>query len=250
MPTKSPDAYLTDKETPRTRKPRVARIKPVDTSLPGIGIVIVAEQKNAENISAHVKRLSQKLSGLQKLQYPGRIYIKVIEIAENEFLAGIQELVDGLPNSETISVVGSPKISFAEAVNLGLLEYRKLGVEYTLLTSGDEVPAADINLQPMVRIMEDDWQTGCIRLGIPSPMVEGRFSLVGGAWFVHLARERDNRLSFTHGPALYHQRFWDAFGKLPDGDKNSSELFFSRIISGISGPRTLYWIPDTWLKNQ
>ncbi len=102
-----------------------------------------------------------------------------------------------------------------------------------------------LEIEPWIELLEDNEDTGCIRMGQPSGSVRGgrgkRFGLLVGVDF-----ERSN-FYWSLTPALYHRRFFDAYGKfLENVSPVATEKDYNIRVCRGKGPAVLVAMLNPW----
>lgn len=96
----------------------------------------------------------------------------------------------------------------------------------------------DFDLTPWAKILLANEDVGCIRLGMASPSLRGgKIRLFEEGWTILFER---NCYYWCMKPALYHKRFFESYGALPEGD-NAFEVdrIYNEHICAIQGPDVL-----------
>lgn len=104
---------------------------------------------------------------------------------------------------------------------------------------------ANYDLAAWVRVFIEHENIGMIRLGPPHPNLQGTVRhLDEHNWGLEL-----DRYSFAYGqrPALYHQRFYEAYGDFPENLKAvECERIYSERVNSMPGPCVLLALPHPW----
>jgi len=106
-----------------------------------------------------------------------------------------------------------------------------------------------LDLTPWVDLLLRDASVGMVRLGPPHPWIAGAVEMFEEGWGLRLER---HHFAFAHRPALYHQRFLDAFGPFPEEvnalecERLYAERYAEHFAGGFSGPDIVYALPHPW----
>lgn len=85
---------------------------------------------------------------------------------------------------------------------------------------------------------------GAVRLGPPHPGIRGEVRLAWPYEFWYLKLDRRHGYVFGHRPALYHRRFWEAYGLHPEGmSALETERIYTERYARTNGPETVLYLP-------
>jgi hypothetical protein len=105
--------------------------------------------------------------------------------------------------------------------------------------------AAPFDLTPWAELLAEDETVGMVRLGPPHPWIEGQVEHHLEGWWMRLKR---GFYAFAHRPALYHQRFFDAYGYFEEGvNAFECEQIYSERFNRSQGPDIVYALPYPWV---
>jgi len=71
-----------------------------------------------------------------------------------------------------------------------------------------------LDITPWASLLMEDESVGCVRLGPPHPGLTGTVEMSPSGWGLRLD---PHHYAFGHRPALYHKRFFDAYGYFEEG---------------------------------
>ena len=104
---------------------------------------------------------------------------------------------------------------------------------------------APFDLTPWAELLVDDETVGMVRLGPPHPWLTGTVELFAQGWAMRLER---HHYAFGHRPALYHKRFFDAYGEFREGvSAFECERLYAEGFCSRPGPDIVYALPYPWL---
>ncbi len=101
-----------------------------------------------------------------------------------------------------------------------------------------------IHLSPWVRLLLEDKDIGIVRLGPPHPGLTGEVINYPHGWALKLDRHH-----FAYGlrPAIYHKRFFDAYGWFNEGESAvETERKFNINFCESEGPCIIHAIFSPW----
>lgn len=99
-------------------------------------------------------------------------------------------------------------------------------------------------LQPWIKLLEDHEDIGAVRLGPPHPDLTGIVKHYDGTWALRLDR---HHFAFSHRPTLFHQRFLQAYGPMPEGrNAYDTEWIYNEHFCDTPGPDIVYALPYPW----
>lgn len=100
------------------------------------------------------------------------------------------------------------------------------------------------DLDPWIRLLEEDESIGVVRFGPPHPHLTGTVVHNDFGWHLRLDR---HHYAFSHRPALYHHRMLKAYGKFPeDCNAYDCERLYNEIFCSRQGPNVVYALPYPW----
>ena len=105
-----------------------------------------------------------------------------------------------------------------------------------------------LDLTPWAKLLMEDETVGCVRLGPPHPGLTGEIEMFPQGWGLRL---HPHHFAFSHRPALYHRRFFDAYGYFEEGlsalecERRYAEHFASGPCVG--GPDIIYALSYPWV---
>ena len=102
-----------------------------------------------------------------------------------------------------------------------------------------------LDLTPWAKLLEDNTSIGMVRFGPPHPDLTGQIIHHPACdWYMRLDR---HHFAFSHRPALYHQRFFDAYG-LFDENVNAYECerLYNERFCQATGPDIVLALPHPW----
>ncbi len=115
----------------------------------------------------------------------------------------------------------------------------------TLYAVDDWSLVADLDITPWAQLLLENEDVGCVRLGMSSPWLRGGVMRVfPQGWTIEWERYS---YIWCMRPALYHRRFLDAYGPLPEG-VNAFEvdrLYNGRIVNS-QGPSIVLALLHPW----
>ncbi|MDZ4246457.1 MAG: hypothetical protein U1D67_04975, partial [Dehalococcoidia bacterium] len=100
------------------------------------------------------------------------------------------------------------------------------------------------DLDPWVKLIEEHEDIGMIRLGPPHPGLTGKIVHDDNRWYMRLDRH-----DYVYGmrPALYHKRFFDAYGWFKEGvSAVECEQDYNVRFCDSRGPDIIYALPTPW----
>ena len=120
-----------------------------------------------------------------------------------------------------------------------------LETPYILYPMDDWSLLYPMQIEPWLALLKDNEDTGCIRMGQPSGSVRGgrgkRFGLLVGVDFERYA------FYWSLTPALYHQRFFDAYGEfLENVSPVAPERDYNLRVCKGKGPAVLVAMLNPW----
>ena len=152
----------------------------------------------------------------------------------------IFDVIREFPNYHwTYSVTN--RLGWGANVNLAISEAK---TDYIYLNEDDYVAQSPINLKDGVRVLENVSNVGCIRynhlighLGMQL-RVEETEDTEGIVHYLRiLKKESTFPYVYSNRPHLQHRRFWETYGKYPEGRKlGSTEEIYMSIVKGSIGP--------------
>lgn len=111
-------------------------------------------------------------------------------------------------------------------------------------------PLFDLDVWSDVLVENED--IGCVRLGLASPSLRGgeieMFRMdeegQGGVWGVQF---EPYAYVWAQRPALYHRRFYDAYGPFPEGiTAYEVDRIYNETVTSKWGPRVVLAVPRPW----
>lgn len=116
----------------------------------------------------------------------------------------------------------------------------------TLYAVDDWALETTIFLDPWVKSLLEDESVGCVRLGAAMPFLRGgKMRQMPGGWGIEFERYS---YYWCQRPALYHRRFFDAYGPLPEGiDALSVDQQYSEKVNETPGPDAILAILCPWV---
>lgn len=121
-------------------------------------------------------------------------------------------------------------------------------VDHVLYAVDDWKLTEGLDLEPWLRLLATHEDIGCVRLGPPHPDVTGRVEVAPGLepgnWWLRLDR---HHFAFAHRPALYHRRFFEAYGAFDEGvNAYECEHLYSERFNAAEGPGVALALPHPW----
>jgi len=102
----------------------------------------------------------------------------------------------------------------------------------------------DFDLDPWVNTLIQESWIGSIRLGPPHPNIRGRVQMLPDGWGLVLDRYG---YAFSFRPALYHERFYQAYGPFPEHcSALHSEQQYNEFYAATPGPEIILALPHPW----
>ena len=106
------------------------------------------------------------------------------------------------------------------------------------------------DITPWVEGLMSNSALGCIRLGPPHPSLTGHITIISEQWqgWAFLPHRRDGGIIAAHRPALWHHRFFHAYGPWREGVSalECERDMNARYIAGGSGPVIVIALPHPW----
>lgn len=116
---------------------------------------------------------------------------------------------------------------------------------YALYVVDDWELTAAFDMEPWITLLEKNEDIGAVRLGPPHPDLTGMIKHFGeGGWAMRLDR---HNFVFSFRPTLFHKRFFEAYGKIPEGVSSfDAEDIYNKHFCETPGPDIFYALPYPW----
>lgn len=99
-----------------------------------------------------------------------------------------------------------------------------------------------LNITPWVELLEENEDVGMVRISPPHPHLTGHVRMFEQGWALQLDR---HHFAFAHRPALYHRRFYEAYGPFAEGvSAHECERLYNENFARRPGPEIVYALPD------
>lgn len=208
-------------------------------------ITIVVTTWAPNNDDGHLRRQTAHAalaSWLEYLNYDGEIRIHIAD--DGSTLPGyINELCDlwGATLSQQVACgVGA-------SLNAGLQKAFSQG-DLALYLVDDWMAVERVDLTPWTKLLIARDDIGMVRLGPPHPGLTGTVEMgIEGEWQNWLLRLDRHHYAYGMRPALYHRRFYDAYG--PFEERCSSlecERMYNERFGLMDGPDIVLALPHPW----
>lgn len=196
------------------------------------GLIGVSRQKSA---TAALK------SWGKHLRYDGPLAYVVVNSSGPVERSRMRSLAAALQSPiETLSHIGG----VGGSLNRGFRHAFDHGSPITLYAADDWALDADFDITPWADLLVGEESVGMVRLGPPHPDLTGRVRLFPAGWALQLDR---HHFAFGHRPAIYHQRFLDAYGWFDEGGSAwEVERIYNEHFARTPGPEIVYALPYPW----
>lgn len=116
---------------------------------------------------------------------------------------------------------------------------------YALYVVDDWELMAPFDMEPWITLLEKNEDIGAVRLGPPHPDLTGMIKHFSeGGWAMRLDR---HNFVFSFRPTLFHKRFFEAYGPLPEGVSSfDAEDIYNKHFCETFGPDIYYALPYPW----
>lgn len=116
---------------------------------------------------------------------------------------------------------------------------------YALYVVDDWELTAEFDIDPWITLLEKNEDIGAVRLGPPHPDLTGMIKHYDGAWALRLDR---HHFAFSHRPTLFHKRFLEAYGPMPEGVNayEAERIYNEHFCAAKHGPDIVYALPYPW----
>lgn len=103
-------------------------------------------------------------------------------------------------------------------------------------------------LTPWIKALLENESIGCIRLGPPHPNLTGRLEMISDDWQGWGLRLNKGGYAYGDRPALYHKRFFDAYGKFQEGvSALECVRLYDEKVSYTHGPDVVLALPHPFV---
>lgn len=180
----------------------------------------------------------------ERLRYDGPTHLHVADDGSLKILVRIAlERGAQVPAFDTMTTSVQARHGVGASLNEGIEAQKRLGA-VMLYAVDDWLLTTEFDVTPWVQLLLDDKSVGAVRLGPAHPGLTGTVAAFPSGWGLRL-----NRHNFvaSQRPTLFHQRFWDAYGRWPE-DVNAYEcerIFNERFCEGL-GPDVVLALPHPW----
>lgn len=194
------------------------------------------------------RRLSLAIRTIQsvkeQVRYPGQIGFHIADDGSGEEY--IARLRDEIGPDYHVTATNARRGGVGRNMNMGIQACLERA-DMWLHLEDDWVLPIPLDLEPCVRLLEQDPTVGMVRLGCISAGVRGRvFGARNRAWW-RLERGSDTYI-FVGNPSLRHRRFYDTYGPYPEGLlPGETELSYCGQFSVRQGP-DIVW--PAWLNTR
>lgn len=102
----------------------------------------------------------------------------------------------------------------------------------------------EIDITPWVELLKDHQNIGMVRIGMPHPGLTGEIQLYPDGWLMLLNK---HNYAYAMRPALFHKRFFDAYGWFQEGINCwECERIYNEHVCAMKGPEIVYALPCPW----
>jgi len=185
-------------------------------------------------------------SWIKHLKYDGDIHVHVADDGSGVFDFGLdfwKRLFSGWPKSITWSTADRQGVGASlNRAHQQLWEISPI----TLYAVDDWALETDLYLDTYVGALTDE-SVGCIRLGASMPNLHGGvMRQMPGCWGIAFDRYS---YYWSQRPALYHKRFWDAYGKVPENVDalTVDNIYNETMIKNPKGPDVVLAVMCPWV---
>jgi len=179
----------------------------------------------------------------EHLKYEGKIHIHIADDG-SDIVPGDPFWKDVVGDWASMSFSRQEHRGVGDSLNAGWAACHEI-TPITLYAVDDWSLIADLDITPWVRLLLENESVGCICLGASHPHLRGGvLTTFAQGWTISW-----ERYAFYWGmrPALYHRRFLDAYGPLPEMmNACECERLYNRDICASQGPSVEHAILHPW----
>jgi len=212
--------------------------------LPSIKIVSTTWLPEGAEGEVRLKGLSEVVESWDHyLQYEGDISLHISDDGSTGYLADeLRNVASMIPFRTSLS--RQERHGVGASLNAGIRQVLQEDSLMLYLVDDWELLNA-FDLTPWAKLLEEDESIGMVRLGLPHPWLTGQIIHHPACdWYMRLDR---HHFAFAHRPALYHKRFFDAYGMF-DEDINAYECerLYNERFCQAGGPDIALALPHPW----
>lgn len=203
-----------------------------------------------------------------RLRYDGRLHIIIADDDSTlpEYLGELGETAHDLlalygGGFQAIDVLpAAPRGGVGRSLNRGFAAAFKTSPLAAYFVD-DWALRVPLDLTPWATLLMRDESIGMVRLGPPHPGLQGTVEMVEEGWTLRLDATAGGFV-FGHRPALYHRRFYEAYGWYTEGasafeverifNEHFCRLWSDNHVRRLSGepapvlPGVVYALPHPW----
>lgn len=210
--------------------------------LPPLTIVVTTYEPQEDREATRLQAFDEAvLSWSQHLHYDGEIQLHIADDGSPR-AEYVEQIISGSP----IKVAGWSRQD-RRGVGASLNNGFKTGFGYGDVCAyfvDDWVLDRDLDVTPWIRQLCEDGTIGIVRLGPPHPDTTGTIRALPYGWSIQLDR---HHYAFGHRPALYHRRFFEAYGWFDEMCSAwECERLYNERFCRLTGPEIVLALPDFW----
>lgn len=179
----------------------------------------------------------------EHLRYDGEIGLHVADDGtDDERFAMLSKIANRVTRAAGWSLIASrqQRHGVGASLNEGFA-MAQLSGSLVLYAVDDWPLSARFDLTPWARMLVEQEDIGCIRLGPPHPWLTGRVECPPYGWILRLAR---HHYVDSMRPSLFHQRFWQAYGPYAeDTSAFEAERLHNLHFCATPGPDIVLALP-------